>query len=46
MYMKNMKNNLNMKLDDSTNSSTSDSAKPVADICRTYHENGQIIIKK
>lgn len=37
-----MKNNLNIKLDDSTNSSTSDSAKPVADIWRTYYKNGQI----
>ena len=37
-----MKNNSNVKLDDFTYSSTSDSAKNVADIWKEYYENGQI----
>ena len=37
-----MKNNSNVKLDDSTYSSTSDSAKNVADIWKEYYENGQV----
>ena len=37
-----MKNNSNVKLDDSTYSSTSDSAKNVADIWKTYYESGQV----
>ena len=37
-----MKNNSNVKLDDSTYSSTSDSAINVADIWKEYYENGQV----
>ncbi len=40
--MKNMKNNLTMKLDDSTNPFTSVSANNSINIWKTYHENGQI----